>query len=213
MPRLYREAPLELDLGGLGQRHRASTCCARWRSTPEALDAFFAEVERGRRRRPRLDAHVAALRGRVRRPRGDRGARAADRRADGAGAAGLAARAPRPPAVADAFCASRLARRRGRAFGTLPAGADFGRDRRAPHAASVARPRARRTWHHQGMPTGSSIQLVRLFGIRIGVSASWFIVLFLFIFLLSGSFRDVLGGSDRQAYTVAVIARCCSSSR
>ena len=56
------------------------------------------------------------------------------------------------------------------------------------------------------MPTGSSIQLVRLFGIRIGVSASWFIVLFLFIFLLSDSFRNVLGGSDTQAYTVAVIA-------
>jgi Zn-dependent protease len=56
------------------------------------------------------------------------------------------------------------------------------------------------------MPTGSSIQLVRLFGIRIGVSASWFIVLFLFIFLLSDSFRDVLGGSDTQAYLVAVIA-------
>ncbi|HET6548222.1 MAG TPA: site-2 protease family protein [Solirubrobacter sp.] len=56
------------------------------------------------------------------------------------------------------------------------------------------------------MPTGSSIQLVRLFGIRIGVSASWFIVLFLFIFLLSDSFQEVLGGSDTQAYLVAVIA-------
>ena len=56
------------------------------------------------------------------------------------------------------------------------------------------------------MPTGSSIQLVRLFGIRIGVSASWFVVLFLFIFLLSDSFRDVLGGSDTQAYGVAVAA-------
>jgi Zn-dependent protease len=56
------------------------------------------------------------------------------------------------------------------------------------------------------MPTGSSIQLARLFGIRIGVSASWFVVLFLFIFILSSSFQDVLEGSDTQAYVVAVAA-------
>lgn len=31
-----------------------------------------------------------------------------------------------PPNVADAFCASRLAGDGGRAFGTLPAGTDFG---------------------------------------------------------------------------------------
>jgi Zn-dependent protease/CBS domain-containing protein len=55
------------------------------------------------------------------------------------------------------------------------------------------------------MPTGGgSIQLGRIFGIRIGVTTSWFLVLFLLIFLLSGSFRDVLGGSDTQAYGVAV---------
>lgn len=56
------------------------------------------------------------------------------------------------------------------------------------------------------MPTGSSIQLARLFGIRIGVSASWFVVLFIFIYVLSGSFRDVLGGSSTEAYLVAVAA-------
>jgi Zn-dependent protease len=56
------------------------------------------------------------------------------------------------------------------------------------------------------VPTGSSIQLVRLFGIRIGVSASWFVVLFLFIFVLSSSFQNVLEGSDTQAYGVAVAA-------
>ena len=38
---------------------------------------------------------------------------------------------------------------------------------------------------------GSSFQLGRIFGIRIGVNASWFLILFLFIFLLSASFtRD-----------------------
>jgi Zn-dependent protease len=56
------------------------------------------------------------------------------------------------------------------------------------------------------MPTGGSIQLIRLFGIRIGVNPSWFLVLFLFIFVLSSAFQDVLGGSSTQAYVVAVLA-------
>jgi Zn-dependent protease len=51
---------------------------------------------------------------------------------------------------------------------------------------------------------GGSIQLVRIFGIRIGVTTSWFVVLFFFIFILSGSFRQVLGGSDGVAYLIAV---------
>jgi Zn-dependent protease len=49
-----------------------------------------------------------------------------------------------------------------------------------------------------------SIQLARLFGIRIGVDASWFVVLFFFIFLLSGSFRDTLKSTDTVAYATAV---------
>jgi Zn-dependent protease len=51
-----------------------------------------------------------------------------------------------------------------------------------------------------------SIQLVRLFGIRVGVDASWFLFLFAVIFLLSGSFRDVHHGSDSEAYATAVVA-------
>ena len=51
---------------------------------------------------------------------------------------------------------------------------------------------------------GSSIQLVRVAGIRIGASPSWFVILFLAIYLLSGSFRDALGGSSTEAYLVAV---------
>lgn len=39
---------------------------------------------------------------------------------------------------------------------------------------------------------GSSLQLARVLGIRIGVNASWFLVLFLFIFWLSGTFGQVL---------------------
>ena len=41
------------------------------------------------------------------------------------------------PAVADAFCASRLAGDWGHAFGTLPAGIDHRRDHRAPPAAAA----------------------------------------------------------------------------
>ncbi len=51
---------------------------------------------------------------------------------------------------------------------------------------------------------GNSIQLVRIFGIRVGVTMSWFVVLFVFIFLLSGSFKDTLDSSDTTAYVTAV---------
>jgi Zn-dependent protease/CBS domain-containing protein len=51
---------------------------------------------------------------------------------------------------------------------------------------------------------GGSIQLARILGIRIGVDPSWFLVLFLFIFVLSGSFRKALDSSDTVAYLVAV---------
>jgi Zn-dependent protease len=57
------------------------------------------------------------------------------------------------------------------------------------------------------VPTGgSSIQLMRVLGIRIGASPSWFVVLFVFIYLGSDYFRDVLGGSVTEAYLVAVAA-------
>ena len=54
--------------------------------------------------------------------------------------------------------------------------------------------------------TGSSIQLLRVFGIRIGASPSWFVVLFVFIYFGANYFRDVLGGSVTEAYVVAVAA-------
>jgi Zn-dependent protease len=57
------------------------------------------------------------------------------------------------------------------------------------------------------VPASRSIQLARLFGIRIGASPSWFVVLFLIIFYLSGQFGDVLeGASQTTAYLVAVVA-------
>jgi Zn-dependent protease len=54
--------------------------------------------------------------------------------------------------------------------------------------------------------TGSSFQLARILGIRIGVNASWFIVLFLFIYLFQGSFEEQLASSDTTAFGVAVVA-------
>jgi len=52
---------------------------------------------------------------------------------------------------------------------------------------------------------GGSIQLARVFGIRVGVSPSWFFILFLMIYSLSGYFDSVLSGSRNTAYAVAVI--------
>jgi Zn-dependent protease/CBS domain-containing protein len=54
--------------------------------------------------------------------------------------------------------------------------------------------------------TGSSFKLAQVLGIRIGVNASWFIVLFLFIYLFQGSFEAQLGASDTTAFAVAVVA-------
>lgn len=51
---------------------------------------------------------------------------------------------------------------------------------------------------------GSSIQLARVLGIRVGVSPSWFFVLFLMIYSLSGYFDRILAGSRDTAYIVAV---------
>jgi Zn-dependent protease len=51
----------------------------------------------------------------------------------------------------------------------------------------------------------SSIKLVDLFGFRIGVDRSWFLILFLMIFLLSGEFHQALHSSDGVAYLTTVV--------
>lgn len=50
-----------------------------------------------------------------------------------------------------------------------------------------------------------SIKLFDLFGFRIGVARSWFLILFLLIFLLSGEFHQALHSSDGVAYLTAVV--------
>ena len=49
-----------------------------------------------------------------------------------------------------------------------------------------------------------SIKLIEVSGIRIGVDGTWFVMLFLLIFLLSGSFRTALDSSDGVAYLTTV---------
>jgi Zn-dependent protease len=51
----------------------------------------------------------------------------------------------------------------------------------------------------------TSIKLFDLFGFRIGVDRSWFLILFLMIFWLSPEFHQALHGSDGAAYLTTVI--------
>src|SRR2546421_11865283 len=51
----------------------------------------------------------------------------------------------------------------------------------------------------------TSIKLMELFGFRIGVDRSWFLILFLMIFWLSGDFRQALHSSDGVAYLTTVV--------
>jgi Zn-dependent protease len=53
---------------------------------------------------------------------------------------------------------------------------------------------------------GRSIQLARIFGIRIGVDPSWFLVLFLVIWSLSGSYKDLYPGHGTKAFVLATIS-------
>ena len=53
---------------------------------------------------------------------------------------------------------------------------------------------------------GSSFQLARIFGIRIGVDLSWFIVLFVIIWSLSGYYGDIFPGEDGKAYVLAAVS-------
>jgi Zn-dependent protease len=51
-----------------------------------------------------------------------------------------------------------------------------------------------------------SLPLIRLFGIRVGVNYSWFLVLFIVIFVLWDSLSDTLDAGATTVYVVAVVA-------
>ncbi|MEA2444250.1 MAG: hypothetical protein QOJ12_1542 [Thermoleophilales bacterium] len=56
------------------------------------------------------------------------------------------------------------------------------------------------------MSGGRSIPLMRVFGIRIGVSPTWFFVLFLLIFGMTGYYGNLYPGDDTKAFVLAVIS-------
>jgi Zn-dependent protease len=65
----------------------------------------------------------------------------------------------------------------------------------------------RRTCHHAGaMFGGGSIQLARVFGIRIGVDFSWFFVLFLLIYSMTDWFGDLYPDEDTKAFLLGVLS-------
>src|SRR5256885_10152535 len=56
------------------------------------------------------------------------------------------------------------------------------------------------------MLSGRSIQIARIFGIRIGVDTSWFLIVFFLIWWLSDSYRNVFPGQDGKAFVLATIS-------
>ncbi len=127
LPRLFRESPLNSIWEGSGNVQCLDVLRATIKS-PAALEAFFAEVQEGAVAEPRLDAYAKSLREEF---PGDvetiesRARRVVERMALALQASLLVRYGDE--AVADAFCASRLSGDWGQAFGTLPAGTDFGR--------------------------------------------------------------------------------------
>jgi len=60
--------------------------------------------------------------------------------------------------------------------------------------------------HGYPMTGSRSLPLLRIFGIRIGVNYSWFLVLFVVIFVLWDSLSETLDASNTTVYVVAVVA-------
>ncbi len=56
------------------------------------------------------------------------------------------------------------------------------------------------------MTSSRSLPLLRIFGIRVGVNPSWFLILFVVIFVLWDSLSDTLDASETTVYVVAVVA-------
>ncbi len=124
MPRLYREAPLASIWEGSGNVMSLDVLRALTRS-PRSLEVFFDEVEQARGADARLDARVGALKSQFSEP--ETLETRARRVVEGMALCLQGSLLVRhgAPAVADAFCASRLAGDAGLEYGTLPAGVDF----------------------------------------------------------------------------------------
>ncbi|MEU3613664.1 acyl-CoA dehydrogenase family protein [Streptomyces sp. NPDC006872] len=122
MPRHYREAPLLSIWEGSGNVNALDVLRALSRE-PATADALFGELALAQGADARLDTAVVRLKARLGEatPAGAR--RLVEQMALALQASLLVRHAP--PAVADAFCATRLAGDWGHSFGTLPDGADL----------------------------------------------------------------------------------------
>jgi putative acyl-CoA dehydrogenase len=123
LPRLYREAPLQSIWEGSGNVAALDALRALTRQ-PEAVDAFFGELDQAGGADRRLDDAISQLR----KDAADPSEQAARRLAESMAVTLQASLLIRfgHPAVADAFAATRLAGGGGRAYGTLPAGTRTG---------------------------------------------------------------------------------------
>jgi putative acyl-CoA dehydrogenase len=123
MPRLYREAPLNSIWEGSGNVNALDVLRAMERE-PESVTAFIAEVEAARGADPRLDRSVVELKKQL--SNGGAAEAGARRLVEGLAITLEGSLLVRygDPAVADAFCVSRLGGDWGHAFGTLPEGLD-----------------------------------------------------------------------------------------
>jgi putative acyl-CoA dehydrogenase len=124
MPRLYREAPLASIWEGSGNVISLDVLRALTRA-PRALEVFMQEVEQGHGADRHLDARVERLKREFRDPATleTRARSVVEDMALCLQGSLLARHAA--PAVADAFCASRLGGEGRLEYGTLPAGSDF----------------------------------------------------------------------------------------
>jgi putative acyl-CoA dehydrogenase len=123
MERLYREAPLNGIWEGTGNVICLDVLRAMQRE-PESIGVFLDEIAGARGGNPRLDAYAADLGRRLAEPAGlEPVARRIVEMMAFALQASLLVRYS-SPAVADAFCSTRLGGDWGQAFGTLPAGLD-----------------------------------------------------------------------------------------
>jgi putative acyl-CoA dehydrogenase len=123
MPRLYREAPLNSIWEGSGNVICLDILRAIHKD-PDAVSSVLDEIRPARGADPRFEAFVAQLENDLAGPQDEVAARRIAERMALALQASLLIRHS-IPAVADAFCASRLANDSGRAFGTLPKNTDF----------------------------------------------------------------------------------------
>ncbi|MYZ06606.1 DNA alkylation response protein [Streptomyces sp. SID2999] len=123
MPRHYREAPLLSIWEGSGNVNALDVLRALGRS-PESAESFFGELALARGANAHLDATVTSLQRELTEADQLSARRVVERMALALQGSLLVRHAP--PAVADAFCATRLGGDWGHSFGTLPSGTDLG---------------------------------------------------------------------------------------